>query len=53
VLKVLMPRLGKLDALLEYGEERMRVVAAQRGLDWDALGEEARERLVDTLLHEA
>jgi thioester reductase-like protein len=53
VLKALVPRLGQLDALQEYGEERIRVLSAQRGLDWDVLSEAERERLVDELLHEA
>ena len=53
LLKALVPELDKWEATVEYGEERMRALCAQRGMDWDTLSEEARERLVDTLLHES
>jgi hypothetical protein len=53
VLKALVPRLGRLDVLVEYGERRMQALAAERGLDWDTLDEDARERLIDERLHEA
>lgn len=35
-----------------YGQARIRVVAQQRGVDWDAMDEEAQEAFIDTLLHE-
>jgi hypothetical protein len=38
--------------LSTYAAERMRLVAATRGLDWDSMSEDEREELVDTLLHE-
>jgi hypothetical protein len=38
--------------LSAYGAEQVKQVAAQRGLDWDSLGEDERETLIDTLLHE-
>jgi len=31
----------------------MRALCGQRGLDWDGLSEEDRQRLIDQLLHEA
>lgn len=33
-------------------EQRLRTLAAERGLDWDALTEEQRMEFVDELLHE-
>ena len=31
---------------------RMRDIGAERGLDWDAIDDEERERLVDDIIHE-
>jgi len=53
VLKALIPQLDELEALVDYGSQRMRELCAQRGLDWDNLTEDERQRLVDELLHEA
>ena len=53
VLKALIPRLDELDALVDQGSQRMRALCAERGLDWDELTEDERERLIDDLLHEA
>jgi hypothetical protein len=52
VLLALIPGLDELDALVDYGSERMRQLCAQRDIDWDHLTEEERLRLVDDLLHE-
>ena len=49
----LLPDLDRLDALVDYGSQRMRQLCAGRGIDWDGLSEEERQRLVDDLLHEA
>jgi len=53
VLRALVPHLDELDALVDYGSQRMRTLCAQRGLDWDSLSEEERQQLIDQLLHEA
>lgn len=37
---------------MAYAEDRLRALAAERGLDWDAFDEDAREQFVDDLLHE-
>jgi hypothetical protein len=37
---------------LTQGEEQMRHLCAERGLDWDSMSEEEREAFVDDLLHE-
>jgi len=34
------------------GESQMRRLCAERGLDWDALSEDERERFIDDVLHE-
>jgi hypothetical protein len=53
VLKALVPRLDELEALVDYGSQRVRALCAERGLDWDALTEDKRQQLIDELLHEA
>ncbi len=52
VLRSLIPDIDQFEDLVDYGNERMRVLAEQRGIDWDSLSEEERERLIDDLLHE-
>jgi hypothetical protein len=37
---------------VEYGNQRIRQLAAQRGLDWETLSEDERMRLVDDLKHD-
>jgi hypothetical protein len=37
---------------MTYAEDRLREVAAARGLAWDDLDEDAREVFIDDLLHE-
>ena len=53
MLRILVPRLDELEALVDYGNQRMRDLAAARGIDWDGLTENEREHLVDGLLHES
>ncbi len=38
--------------IVEYGHERAREVARQRGLDWDAMTEDEREAFIDQIVHE-
>jgi hypothetical protein len=52
VLKALVPDLDELNRLVDYGSQRMRQLCAERGIDWDNLTEEERQRLVDEWLHE-
>ena len=52
VLRVLIPRLDQLEALVDYGTQRARALCAERGLDWNSLTEDERQGLVDELLHE-
>jgi hypothetical protein len=37
---------------MEFAEAQLRRIAAERGLDWDKLSDDDRERLVDDLVHE-
>ncbi len=37
---------------LAQGEEQLESIAAKRGLTWDQMSEEERERFIDDLLHE-
>lgn len=37
---------------LMQGEQRLRRLCAERGLDWDSMSEDERETFVDNLLHE-
>jgi hypothetical protein len=53
VLRALIPELDELEALMDYGSQRMRQLCAERGVDWDSLSEDERQQLVDKLLHEA
>ena len=41
-----------LDRTIEALQPRLAEIASQRGLDWPKLSDEARERLVDEILHE-
>jgi hypothetical protein len=51
VLKALVPDLDALERLVDYGSRRIRKLCAKRGIDWDRLTEDERQRLVDDLLH--
>jgi predicted Fe-S protein YdhL (DUF1289 family) len=52
VLRALIPRLDAFEALVDYGSQRIRALCVERGLDWDSMTEQERERLIDELLHE-
>ncbi len=52
VLRALIPQLDALEAMVDHGSERIRALCARRGLDWDSMTEQERERLIDELLHE-
>jgi hypothetical protein len=52
LLRTLLPDLDELDRLVESGNQRIRQLAAQRGLDWETLSEDERMRLVDDLKHD-
>jgi hypothetical protein len=52
VLRTLILDLDRFEILVDYGSERIRDLCGQRGIDWDSLSEEERERLIDGILHE-
>ena len=52
VLWALIPELDSFEALMDYGDKRIRALCAERGVVWHSLSEEQRERLIDDLLHE-
>ena len=37
---------------MRFGEAQLRRACSERGLDWDHLSEDEREKFVDDLLHE-
>ena len=37
---------------MQYAEEKLRRVSAERGMNWDEMSEDQRENLIDDLLHE-
>jgi hypothetical protein len=53
VLRALIPELDEFESLANYGSQRMRQLCAERGVDWDSLAEDERQKLVDEWLHEA
>ena len=40
------------DGMLIHGEQQLRLICAERGLDWDSMSEIEREAFVDELMHE-
>ncbi|MDQ1317092.1 MAG: hypothetical protein QG588_743 [Candidatus Poribacteria bacterium] len=40
------------DGMLMRGEQQLRIICAERGLDWDSMNEDEREAFVDDLMHE-
>jgi hypothetical protein len=40
------------DERLQFGEAQLKKLSAQRGLDWNKLSEDEREKFVNQLLHE-
>lgn len=40
------------ESLSRYGAERVRLVAQERGQDWDTMTEDERETFIDEVLHE-
>lgn len=49
---LLLQQWGEWGALSHYGADKARLVAQERGFDWDAMTEEDRETLIDNVVHE-
>lgn len=52
ILKRLILDYDHWNAIVDAGDERMRALCAERGLDWDSLDEAQRLELIDAMLHE-
>ena len=52
LLRTLIPGMDEVDRLLTYGDQRIRAIAVQRGIEWDALGEDERMQMIDAIKHE-
>lgn len=49
---LLLQQWEKWESLSRYGTEKARLVAQEKGLDWDAMAEEDREAFIDDVMHE-
>lgn len=49
---LLLQQWGKWESLSRYGAEKARLVAQEKGLDWDVMTEEEREAFIDDVVHE-
>ncbi len=49
---LLLQHWGRWESLSSYGADKARLVAQERGFDWDAMTEEEREALIDDVVHE-
>lgn len=49
---LLLIRWARWAELSEYGQERVRQLATERGLNWDTMSEQEREAFIDDLVHE-
>jgi hypothetical protein len=49
---LLLQQWGKWESLSRYGVEKARLVAQEKGLDWDVMTEEEREAFIDDVVHE-
>ncbi|MDQ1329081.1 MAG: hypothetical protein QG641_2370 [Candidatus Poribacteria bacterium] len=39
------------DGMLMRSEQQLRIICAERGLEWDIMNEDEREAFVDVLIH--
>lgn len=52
LFKLAQPARARMEIHRNFAEQRLRTLAAERGLDWDTLSEAEREAFVDDLIHE-
>ncbi|ELP55188.1 MAG: hypothetical protein GPJ10_07305 [Microcystis aeruginosa L211-07] len=43
---------GNMEAITDYGSQQAKIVAAERGYDWETMTEEEREEFIDEIVHE-
>lgn len=49
---LLLQQWGKWESLSSYGAEKARLVAQEKGLDWNMMTEEEREAFIDDMVYE-
>jgi hypothetical protein len=49
---LLLQQWGQWESLSRYGADRARLVAQERGKDWDVMTEDEREAFIDEVVHE-
>lgn len=49
---LLLQQWGQWESLSLYGVEKVRIVAQERGYNWDTMTEAEREVFIDELVHE-
>ncbi|MCY7381765.1 MAG: hypothetical protein LH628_04095 [Microcoleus sp. CAN_BIN18] len=49
---LLLQQWSQWESLSRYGVDRVRLIAQERGCNWDEMSEEERESLIDRIVHE-
>jgi len=49
---LLLQQWGKWESLSRYGAEQARLIAQERGYNWDRMTEQERESFIDDVVHE-
>ncbi len=49
---LLLQQWGTWESLSRYGADKVRLIAQERGYDWDKMTEEERESFIDDVVHE-
>jgi hypothetical protein len=49
---LLLQQWGQWESLSQYGADRIRLVAQERGQNWDTMTEDEREAFIDEVVHE-
>jgi hypothetical protein len=49
---LLLQQWGQWESLSRYGVDKVRLVAQERGYNWDTMTEEEREAFVDEVVHD-
>lgn len=49
---LLLQQWGQWESLSRYGADRVRLVAQERGQNWDTMTEDEREAFIDEVVHE-
>jgi hypothetical protein len=49
---LLLQQWGRWESLSRYGADKARLVAQERGYEWDTMTEEERETFIDNVVHE-